>query len=77
MNQHGMVVRGEVEQLLIAMQFQDRVSQILQGAHDNMQQMEQTLRQLSEDGAPSADAWLQALNQRSRMNDQIYTGARR
>jgi methyl-accepting chemotaxis protein len=77
MNQHGMVVRGEVEQLLIAMQFQDRVSQILQGAHENMQQMEQTLQHVSEDGVPSAHEWLQALNQRSRMNDQIYTGARR
>jgi methyl-accepting chemotaxis protein len=77
MNQHGMVVRGEVEQLLIAMQFQDRVSQILEGAHNNMQQMEQTLQQLPEDGVPSLQAWLQALNETSRMNDQIYTGARR
>ena len=77
MNQHGMVVRGEVEQLLIAMQFQDRVSQILEGAHNNMQQMEQTLHQLADDGAPSSDEWLQALNQTSRMNDQIYNGARR
>ena len=77
MNQHGMVVRGEVEQLLIALQFQDRVSQILQGAHDNMQQMEQTLQHVSEEGAPSPHDWLQALNQRSRMNDQIYTGTRR
>jgi methyl-accepting chemotaxis protein len=77
MNQHGMVVRAEVEQLLIAMQFQDRVSQILEGAHHNMQQMEQTLQQLPEEGAPSTEDWLHALNQTSRMNDQIYTGARR
>ena len=77
MNQHGMVVRSEVEQLLIAMQFQDRVSQILEGAHNNMQLMEQTLQQLPEEDAPSAQDWLQALNQTSRMNDQIYTGARR
>jgi methyl-accepting chemotaxis protein len=77
MNQHGMVVRSEVEQLLIAMQFQDRVSQILEGAHNNMQLMEQTLQQLPEEGAPGAQDWLQALNQSSRMNDQIYTGARR
>jgi methyl-accepting chemotaxis protein len=77
MNQHGMVVRGEVEQLLVAMQFQDRVSQILEGARSNMQLMEQTLQQLPEDGTPSSQDWLQAFNQTSCMDEQIYTGARR
>ena len=77
MNQHGMVVRDEVEQLLIAMQFQDRVSQILEGAHNNMQLMEQTLQQLAVEGMPSSQEWLQAFNQTSRMDEQIYTGARR
>jgi methyl-accepting chemotaxis protein len=77
MNQHGMVVRGEVEQLLIAMQFQDRVSQILEGARNNMRHMEQTLQQLSEEGLPSVQEWLHALNQTSRMDDQIYSGIHR
>jgi methyl-accepting chemotaxis protein len=77
MNQHGMVVREEVEQLLIAMQFQDRVSQILEGAHNNMHLMEQTLHQLAEDGTPDSQEWLHAFNQTSRMQEQIYTGARR
>jgi methyl-accepting chemotaxis protein len=77
MNQHGMVVRGEVEQLLIAMQFQDRVSQILEGARSNMQLMEQTLHQLAEESAPSSQEWLQAFNQTSRMDEQIYNGVRR
>jgi methyl-accepting chemotaxis protein len=77
MNQHGMAVRSEVEQLLIAMQFQDRVSQILEGARNNMQLMEQTLQQLTEESAPSSQEWLQAFNQTSRMDEQIYTSARR
>jgi methyl-accepting chemotaxis protein len=77
MNQHGMVVRGEVEQLLIAMQFQDRVSQILEGARSNMHLMEQTLHQLADEGVPSSQEWLHAFNQTSRMDEQIYTGARR
>jgi methyl-accepting chemotaxis protein len=77
MNQHGMVVRGEVEHLLIAMQFQDRVSQILEGARSNMQLMEQTLHQLAEESAPSSQEWLQAFNQTSRMDEQIYNGVRR
>jgi methyl-accepting chemotaxis protein len=77
MNQHGMVVRGEVEQLLIAMQFQDRVSQILEGARSNMQMMEETLQQLADAGAPTSQDWLHAFNQTSRMDEQVYTAARR
>jgi methyl-accepting chemotaxis protein len=77
MHKHGLVVRGEVEHLLIAMQFQDRVSQILEGAHSNMLLMQETLQQLPDQELPSADAWLQALNQSSRMTDQIYTQSKR
>ena len=72
MQQHGMVVRGEVEQLLMAMQFQDRVSQILDGALGDMLRMQQALEQLPDQAVPQSDAWLQALNATSRMTDQIY-----
>ncbi|NVO07452.1 MAG: hypothetical protein HXX19_16715, partial [Rhodoferax sp.] len=73
MRTHGMAVREEVEQLLIAMQFQDRVSQILEGAHSDMLRMQELLQQLPGDEAlPSAQEWLDALNQCSRMTDQIY-----
>ena len=75
MHKHGMVVRTEVEKLLVAMQFQDRVSQILCGVDNNMALMHQTL-----EGAqvlPSSDEWLDALNQAANMNDQLYTRTRR
>lgn len=72
MHKHGTIVRKEVEQLLIAMQFQDRVSQILEGAHNNMVLMEQSLANLHEEPLPSVDEWLDQLNQTSRMTDQIY-----
>lgn len=72
MQQHGTVVRSEVEQLLMAMQFQDRVSQILEGAAGDMQRMQQALEQLPEEALPESAEWLDALNARSRMNDQIY-----
>jgi methyl-accepting chemotaxis protein len=77
MHKHGMVVRGEVEQLLMAMQFQDRVSQILDGAHSNMLLMQETLQQWPAQELPLPDEWLQALNQSSRMTDQIYTQSKR
>lgn len=73
MHKHGMVVRGEVERLLMAMQFQDRVSQILEGACNNMARMEEALSHLDLEALPTPDEWLEQLNQTSRMDDQIYT----
>ncbi len=73
MHKHGTIVRKEVEQLLIAMQFQDRVSQILEGAHNNMVLMEQGLSNIDCEPLPSVDEWLHQFNQTSRMDDQIYT----
>jgi methyl-accepting chemotaxis protein len=75
MHQHGMVVRTEVEKLLMAMQFQDRVSQILCGLENNMALMDQTLTEAQV--LPSSDEWLDALNQTANMNDQLYTRTRR
>jgi methyl-accepting chemotaxis protein len=72
MQLHGLVVRNEVEQLLMAMQFQDRVSQILEGAQTNMQQMQEALQQMAESGLPTSEEWLAALNKTSRMDDQLY-----
>lgn len=77
MHKHGMVVRTEVEKLLMAMQFQDRVSQILSGLDNNMALMHQTLEQPSATGLPHSDEWLEALNQTANMNDQLYTRTRR
>jgi len=72
MHSHGMVVRKEVETLLMAMQFQDRVSQILCGVENNMALMGQTLEQMETQALPSSDEWLEALNETSAMDDQIY-----
>ncbi len=77
MHKHGMVVRKEVENLLMAMQFQDRVSQILSGVDNNMVLMGQALEQLDAQGLPNADDWLEALNKTSAMDDQIYNRSNR
>ncbi len=72
MHSHGMVVRHEVEQLLMAMQFQDRVSQILVGLNNNMTLMQQTLAQSQTQPLPTSHDWLDALDQTSTMDDQLY-----
>jgi methyl-accepting chemotaxis protein len=72
MRSHGMVVRTEVETLLVAMQFQDRVSQILCGLANNMTLMRGTLEQVDTQALPDPGEWIDALNQSSRMSDQLY-----
>jgi methyl-accepting chemotaxis protein len=77
MHSHGMVVRKEVETLLMAMQFQDRVSQILSGVDNNMVLMQNTLTQVDTQALPNSDDWLDALNQSSNMVDQLYQRTKR
>ena len=77
MHRHGMVVRKEVETLLMAMQFQDRVSQILCGVENNMSLMQETLEQVDTQALPNADDWIDALNQSSNMDDQLYQRTKR
>ena len=72
MRAHGTVVRGEVEKLLMAMQFQDRVSQILMGLDNNMALMRQYLATDSEQALPAPAEWLHHMNQNSCMDDQLY-----
>lgn len=72
MHSHGMLVRGEVEKLLMAMQFQDRVSQMLHGVHDDMQRMQQTVQELDENAVPDADQWMESLKRTYTMEDQKH-----
>jgi methyl-accepting chemotaxis protein len=72
MREHGTIVRSEVEKLLIAMQFQDRVSQILMGLDNNMALMQESLAQIPEQALPTSAEWLHHMNQNSCMDDQIY-----
>ena len=69
---HGIVVRREVEKQLVALQFQDRVSQMLTGVLDNINKMQSNLVELETDLLPTSDEWLDALNKNSNMAEQHY-----
>lgn len=75
MHKHGLLVRGEVEKLLMAMQFQDRVSQILSGVDGDMQRMQEALDHVGQDGLPDADQWMDSLEKTYTMNDQAHRRA--
>ena len=73
MQKHGSAVRSEVEKQLVALQFQDRVSQMLCGVRDNIHKMEDGLAEMETDLLPTSFEWLDALNKSSNMADQHYT----
>ncbi len=76
MHSHGLVVRHEVEKLLIAMQFQDRISQIMGGLDDNMLRMQQVLNHLDTEPLPNSDQWLAELNGNVRIDEQMVSVSR-
>lgn len=72
MHRHGIVVRREVEKQLVALQFQDRVSQLLDGILDNIDHMRHTLTQSDMAALPTTDEWIHTLNEGANMADQHY-----
>jgi methyl-accepting chemotaxis protein len=72
MHKHGLVVRGEVEKLLMAMQFQDRVSQMLGTIDEDMNRLQSTIRETGGNELPSSEDWLSALRKTYTMEDQHH-----
>jgi len=72
MRRNGLLVHKEVEKLLVAMQFQDRVSQMLGSVKDDMVRMQTTLEEGELDDLMSADEWLASLRSTYTMKDQHH-----
>ena len=77
MHTHGLRVRKEVEKLLMALQFQDRVSQILCGVGDDMVRLQHTLETVPVNALPTPDDWLSSLGKTYTMQDQYHKPPRR
>ncbi|QDL54256.1 methyl-accepting chemotaxis protein [Rhodoferax aquaticus] len=73
MRSHGLTVRHEVENLLMAMQFQDRVSQILSGVEADMKRMQDNL----DEPLPTVEEWMGSLSKTYTMEDQNHVRTRR
>jgi len=70
MRAHGAVVRTHVEKLLMAMQFQDRISQIIGSVDEDMSRMMGALHDPNASPVPTAEEWMGALRQTYIMEDQ-------
>lgn len=68
MRGQGNIIRGEIEKLLVNLQFQDRVSQILAVLVANIAQLRELIE--SESEIPDADGWLAQLQDLYTMDDQ-------
>ena len=70
MEVHGALIRQEVEQLMLAMQFQDRVGQILQCVDDDIDNLRQAVSRMGQEDLPTIEAWLQRLRASFTMEEQ-------
>jgi len=71
MREHGNVIRNSVEELLVNLQFQDRVSQILEVVSKDMQKMEASVSWANDSELPTTRQWLEALQATYTMQDEF------
>lgn len=72
MEQHGLLIRAEVEKLITALQFQDRVCQIMDCVYNDIARMQDALQQLPHEGVPDGNEWLEKLSKTYNMAEQKY-----
>jgi methyl-accepting chemotaxis protein len=69
LREEGLVIRDEIHNVLVALQFQDRMSQMLCSVHDDLGKLERRLADGDEAGL-DADAWLAELADSYTMEEQ-------
>jgi methyl-accepting chemotaxis protein len=67
MRAKGNIIRADVENLLVALQYQDRISQILDVIESDMQRFGE---QVGADNPPGAEEWLRQLSTHYTMDDE-------
>lgn len=72
MLQHGNVIRGNIEELIVAMQFQDRISQILQVVRNDIRKLEEFAHALEDGQVPSTESWLDDLKRSYTATDEQH-----
>jgi methyl-accepting chemotaxis protein len=72
MRSRGNAIRGDVENLLVALQFQDRIRQILEVVDADMGRLGQTLDADGGPALPPPELWLGQLSERYTMDDERH-----
>ncbi|MBR7747270.1 methyl-accepting chemotaxis protein [Undibacterium baiyunense] len=72
MRHHGNIIRTDIENLMVALQFQDRISQILQVVKDDMDKLSQLADNLHQSTVPTPDTWLAGLKDTYTMEEELH-----
>jgi methyl-accepting chemotaxis protein len=75
MREQGNAIRTDVENLMVSLQFQDRVSQIISVIDSDLTRLKDTLENALP--VPSADAWLHDVERHYTMEDQRHVATTR
>lgn len=68
MRERGLVIRGNIEQLIVGLQFQDRVSQVIGVLENEMDRLRDQVD--SGEQPPTAEQWLDELHHQYTMREQ-------
>ena len=75
MRAEGNNIRNDVESLLIALQFQDRVRQVLEVVDTDMARLQQALGEEKKDAPPTLESWLAELETHYTMDEERHSHA--
>jgi methyl-accepting chemotaxis protein len=70
MRHYGKIIRGDVENLLVSLQFQDRISQILDVVSTDINKLQMSVAQIDNEQLPSSEEWIESLQATYTMQDQ-------
>lgn len=71
MRHHGNIIRSDIENLLVSLQFQDRISQILEVVRNDMSKFEILAQDLPNTALPRTEDWLEELKGTYTMEDEL------
>ncbi|MCX7218968.1 MAG: methyl-accepting chemotaxis protein [Burkholderiales bacterium] len=72
MRHYGKIIRGDVENLLVSLQFQDRISQILDVVSTDINKLQMSVAQIDNEQLPSSEEWIESLQSTYTMQDEYH-----
>ncbi|MFZ6864616.1 methyl-accepting chemotaxis protein [Undibacterium sp. Ji67W] len=70
MREHGNIIRTNIEQLLVSLQFQDRIAQMLDVVRTDINKMQENVSFAAHGELPTTSEWLEELQKTYTMNDE-------
>jgi len=70
MREHGNVIRGNIEELIVSLQFQDRIAQMLDVVRSDISKMQDNVAFADHPELPTTKLWLEELQRTYTMHDE-------